>query len=365
MELKTGYFKQIDSLRAYAVLSVIVFHWFSKDSWINALPNGTIGVTLFFVISGFLVSRILMMARNRIERNERSFKTEYKNFFVRRALRIFPLYYGILFGVFALRKFAHVTIETDLFKQPLYYFFYLYNHYLDSTGNWSDLLSPFWSLSVEEQFYIFWPLMLLLSPAKRQPYFILAAIGIGLGSRVLLALSGSGQDGLATVYCLDAFGIGALFAYLFTNSKDTKEAIQKKNNWTLAIGLVLFAACMALDSGSWFVLVFKRFSIAAISMYLVSGACLEFKGLFGRILNSEVLIYIGKISYGLYVFHMLIPSVFVPKFLTYTPARITQLITSNQSTYVTFCFIFLLVLASLSWYLFEKRFTDLKKYFKM
>ncbi len=363
MEVKTSYFRQIDSLRAFAVLSVIVFHWFAKDSWINKLPNGSIGVTLFFVISGFLVSRILMIARNRIENNERSFKEEYRDFLVRRALRIFPLYYGVLFGVYALDKFAHVRIETDFFEHPFYYLFYLYNHYLDSTGNWQDLLSPFWSLSVEEQFYIVWPLLLLLIPAKHQPYLALMAVAIGLVSRVVLALSATGSDGLATVHCLDAFGIGAVFAYLFTNSKDTVESVKRRSKLLLAIGLILFIPCQLMDPQSWFVLVFKRFSIAAVSMYFVCGASLGFKGVFGRILNSSVLIYIGKISYGLYIFHMLIPSVFVPKLLSYAPGRISQLVTSSQTIYVSFCFVFLMGLASLSWYLFEKRFTDLKKYF--
>ena len=158
-KVPTGHMPQLDSLRTFAVLLVIIYHWFPTGEGINRLPNGTIGVMVFFVISGFLITRILIENRNRIETGQTRLVDTYRNFFIRRALRIFPLYYLAITVV--LLAFPNTS---DIDDHPLYYYFYGYNILLHKTGNWADILSPFWTLGVEEQLYFVWPWIVLLTP---------------------------------------------------------------------------------------------------------------------------------------------------------------------------------------------------------
>src|SRR5919199_444493 len=94
--LPSGYMPQLDSLRTFAVLLVVIYHWFPIGEGINRLPNGAIGVMIFFVISGFLITRILLENRKQIDEGNTTISHTYRNFFIRRVLRIFPLYYLVI-----------------------------------------------------------------------------------------------------------------------------------------------------------------------------------------------------------------------------------------------------------------------------
>ena len=157
MEIK--YFKNLDGIRAIAVLMVMLSHFLtplhSKFNILQQLLNkssmlGQLGVSLFFVLSGFLITRILL--------NTKEKKQYFKNFYVRRILRIFPLYYLFLILFYYIFPFILDT-EIPKFSQQLYYFTYLQNFAI--TFKW-DSVGPihFWSLAVEEHFYIFWPFII-------------------------------------------------------------------------------------------------------------------------------------------------------------------------------------------------------------
>ena len=118
---------QLDALRTFAVGLVVVYHWFPTGTGVNWLPNGTIGVMIFFVISGFLITRILVENRNAIHQSagragQSTRGHTYRNFFIRRALRIFPLYYLTI--TFVLLVLPQVS---DIDEYPLYYYAYGYN----------------------------------------------------------------------------------------------------------------------------------------------------------------------------------------------------------------------------------------------
>src|ERR1700733_11280286 len=100
------YIKQLDSLRAIAVILVIVSHWMSGDSIIGRFPTGSIGVDIFFVLSGFLISKILFDNRNKSEELNISKSATIKNFYIRRALRIFPIYYLTIFILLFIHKYT-------------------------------------------------------------------------------------------------------------------------------------------------------------------------------------------------------------------------------------------------------------------
>jgi peptidoglycan/LPS O-acetylase OafA/YrhL len=118
------YFKQLDSVRALAVILVMLSHWIPKDNLINKIPNGSIGVDVFFVLSGFLISRILFENRNKADRDNITKSVVFRDFYIRRALRIFPIYYLLilLILIFILNN------KVLLFMGRISYGLYLYHN---------------------------------------------------------------------------------------------------------------------------------------------------------------------------------------------------------------------------------------------
>jgi len=351
-----GHMPQLDALRTFAVLLVIVYHWFPTGEGINRLPNGTIGVMIFFVLSGFLITRILLSNRNQIDAGKGSLGVTYRNFFIRRALRIFPLYYLIITAVLVLMPQA-----SDIDDHPFYYYLYGYNILLNQTGNWADVLSPFWTLGVEEQLYLVWPWIVLLTPRAYFRWVIVAMVAVG----VLFRAYGYSQgqlDGVLAPASFDAFGLGALWAYMVTERAD---AIPRfLTNLSVAAGLAFagFVSLSLLPGDHLLVVLFQRLMISILSLFLVTSASMGVKGVCGKLLNNSTLQYIGRISYGIYVFHMLVPGYIVPLLFRLTN-RLGLSLTLGYWSHRLFSLAVLLVLASVSWYAFEKPINQLKRYF--
>ncbi|WP_240543771.1 acyltransferase family protein [Spirosoma foliorum] len=352
----SGYMPQLDSLRTFAVMLVIIYHWFPTGEGINRLPNGSIGVVIFFVLSGFLITRILLQSRDLIQLGEYSFKNTYRNFFIRRILRLLPLYYLAITFVWLVLPDA-----SDIDEHPLVYYLYGYNFLLNKTGNWADILSPFWTLAVEEQLYLIWPCIVLLVPKNYFRWAILAMIVLGIASRAYGYTQGS-LDGVLTPACLDTFGIGALWAYVVVDHPNSIDSFLKK--LTIAAGLALlgFVGLLFLPNDHLLAVLFQRTLISILALFIIARASLGFKGLVGQVLNSSVLQYFGRISYGLYVFHMLVPS-YGMKILFAISNRIHLSLTLGYWSHRFVSLLLLLVVASLSWYLFEKPLQNLKRHF--
>ncbi len=160
----SGYLRQLDGLRALSVAAVAWSHW--RAYWFreSSVPWAEFGVETFFVISGFLITGILLD-----NRSESSKPFVLRQFYARRFLRIFPLFYATLVIGFVLR--------ADSLRQTLFWHAgYLSNIYFYLWG-WCGQLSHFWSLAVEEQFYLFWPLLMIFLPKR----FLLPAILAGIG----------------------------------------------------------------------------------------------------------------------------------------------------------------------------------------
>src|SRR4051812_36933857 len=115
------YIKQLDSLRAIAALLVVIWHWLPNSRHLNALNNGSIGVNIFFVLSGFLITTILLKNRSDAENLHRNKLLVFKNFYVRRALRIFPIYYlTILFILFFHARLGATVTDSELVNSVFY-----------------------------------------------------------------------------------------------------------------------------------------------------------------------------------------------------------------------------------------------------
>ncbi len=352
-----GHLPQLDSLRSLAVALVVIYHWFPTGVGINWLPNGTIGVMIFFVISGFLITRILLNSRNQLQQGG-SLGLTYRNFFIRRALRIFPLYYLAITAVY-----LFVPQVSAIRQHPAYYYLYGSNILLHQTGNWGDILSPFWTLGVEEQLYLLWPWIVFLVPKRQFHWAIAGLILIGILFRGY-GYTQQDLDGVLMPANVDAFGLGALWAYLLVEEPNRIDSFIRKLPVAALLALAALVGLLLLPGDHLLVVLFQRFVISVLSLYVVVQATVGMKGLPGWVFNSRPLRYVGRISYGIYVFHMLVPTFLTP-FVFHVLNRIRQLPAISDNTHRLLSAVLLLLVASASWYAFEKPINNLKRHFQV
>jgi peptidoglycan/LPS O-acetylase OafA/YrhL len=364
----------LDGLRGIAFLLIFFVH----TDYINF---GWVGVQLFFVLSGFLITGILVDMKRALPRGEFFFK-----FYGRRLLRIFPLYYFylLLALVFSLILFnlGILAKKMDLFWEHLpYALTFTYNFYWAIAKEPSMLLNHFWTLSVEEQFYIFWPLLIFLTPEKHFKKLFLGAIAFGflfrLGFTVAYEIHpfsfvvNGAVHGLypLTFSHMDAFGMGALLSqYKFP--KSTKQFAVL----SVALPMIGFTANY-LSTGSLGPLHGLGYPYLMENAYqfiwgyillnywfAVTIDAVAREGLFQRFLASKPLVYLGKISYGLYVYHLgtifLIYRLLGPAINLPAPwAKFTLMLLEFTATFTV---------ASLSYRFLEKPILNLKdKYFSI
>lgn len=346
-----GYMRQIDSLRAFAVGGVLLCHYLGEH--IAILNWGGLGVRLFFVISGFLITGILLNVRLEAG-NSVSILSIARQFYARRALRIFPIFYATIFiaaflGMPNVREsfFWHVTYATN---------FYVAEH------GWVNPVAHLWSLAVEEQFYLIWPWVILWTPKRWLAAICVGSIGIAVAYRlVVVKMGGWLWASVMLPGCLDTLGAGALLAVVLHDSKFSSKNIGRVLA-ALAIvgGGVLFAVQPLLSSTTVgkIVNVLNDTWFAMIFVWLVHACAVGVKGIPGQMLLIPPILYLGKISYGIYVLHQFVPTGLkqLAKFCD-VPYPINPWLLTLAYTILT------IVLASLSWHFFEKPLNDLKRYF--
>jgi len=331
---------------------VVFFHFFlgvmpsSKLLTVIAKISlfGQTGVTLFFVLSGFLITRILLTTRS-----EKGF---FKNFYLRRILRIFPLYYFFLILSYYIFPYIFSSSIPDFYSQ-LYFYLYLQNFAV--TFNW-PAVGPghFWSLAVEEHFYLFWPFVVFFLNSKKIILAIFGIIIIALFFRIILL-----HNGYSTFYFtftrFDSLAIGALLAFL-----EKKNYFKKENVYIFMIFIIcsiipnLLFWILFSGQGNFYIQVFKDLFISffyfSIIGYVLS---IKEKHFLNKILESYFFNYTGKISYGIYVYHVLAYGLIFDFFQS--NYLIVNLFNSIALTYI---------ISSISFYLIESKFLKLKKYFE-
>ncbi|HLX53252.1 MAG TPA: acyltransferase [Aquella sp.] len=353
------YLPQLDSFRFFAVFLVIIYHWFPNNR-INLIPNGYLGVTFFFVLSGFLISSNLLYQKRELDKGLISFGKAIKTFYIRRTLRIFPLYFLVIFLVFALVPLA---FEGHF----LWYVTYAPNFLFFRIHEWPGMLSHFWSLGVEEQFYLIWPFLILIIPLKFLKYLFPAIIGLSIIFKfIFFKYSGSFFSfyDVLPISCFDAFGIGALLALHILEANKFSHFLSR-----IPVGLgILGAVIMACFIYFFGISYLFGLAVSIASFYFILGAIRGYKGLLAVIINNQVIRYLGKISYGLYVYHNFIPwllrcikgeeTAYPLSIHIINPACIQSPITS----FFIQCLL-LVAIASLSWTFIERPINNLKKYF--
>lgn len=341
------YIPALDGIRALAILLVLLFHWFPVDHWVNVLPNGPIGVTLFFVLSGYLISNILMG-----QQAAGTFLHSFKNFVIRRALRIFPIYFLVLLGLLVGKKIG-IQVVTDFYEHPFYYWTYVYNHWLERTQNWSDMLSPYWSLSVEEQFYIVWPFFMLLIPSgKRLLGFLWSVVVLGIIARYILVYKLDGI-GVYMITCVDTFAWGALLAFYLRNGRSAELGIWI-GRLRIPVLILWIILCVMHTDADLVKQLFFRSLTSMVSVALLFQAMQE--GILARIFSWTPLRKLGQMSYGVYLYHMLVPD------LVYQlAARLHIPLPEDPFHVIGILGLFLIAVISYRW--IEKPIQELKRYF--
>lgn len=333
----------LNGIRAIAVLMVIVYHRFPSDHFLKIMPIGHFGVDIFFVLSGYLISRILINGVTKIENNTATAFQLIKSFVIRRSLRIFPIYYLLLFILY-----INDGIVGNSFRENfLWYFFYGSNFLVYFEGKWFGCLAHLWSLAVEEQFYLVWPFLVLVLFRNRILSLLTLTIIVGTLSPLFI----DGITYVLTISCINAFGIGALLAYVELRRPEWQTAFVKTVNVLAVLSLVLifvhyFVSPLPVYS--------DRLLVSLVAVALIAYCRFNQQSyLVTRILENKMLSFIGLISYGVYLYH----NVF-PRYWTAILSRlhIETLATQGQFSYIEFVIQtgFVILVSYLSWILIEK-----------
>jgi peptidoglycan/LPS O-acetylase OafA/YrhL len=304
----------LDGVRGLAILAVLLFHFLAPVNPQGPLDNtitwlfsyGALGVDLFFVLSGFLITGILY--------DSRADPAYFRNFYMRRVLRIFPLYYGVLALVFFVVPMIPPLRGSEIASLQNYQawaWLYGVNVYLAIHGAWGlSYLEHFWSLAVEEQFYLVWPLLVWLLAARPRVFLAvsLAVAAASFGGRIVASLLGANlvATTVLTPFQLDALALGGFFAvYMRQPGGDaaTRRLILPMASAGIILLLLQFAVrhlsgygnvVVSLRSGAFHVL------LAAL---LLKALLAPPSSTWSRLFRSRPMIILGKYSYGLYVYH--------------------------------------------------------------
>lgn len=369
MTKQETYFTQLDGIRFIAVGLVLIDHWLAEK---NVLPLGHLGVTMFFVLSGFLITRILIQSKLKDDSTGRSHWFSVKQFIIRRSLRIFPIYFLAILALYALD--VPPVRETILWCLT-----YSTNIYIATKQHWMGTIDHLWSLAVEEQYYLVFPYLILFLPTRHYLKVLFIMVILSIVLRIYFYVQGTEWmvQYVLMPTCLDCFGLGGLMAYFFTFKKDTIFEELNKNVYLVFsfVALVLtfyITRQYQLASGethNFGNVVFERFIDSVFCFFLIIKAVKGYSGMIKWFLENPVVSYFGRISYGLYLYHNFIYNYF------HTPQtsivvrglhkiqRIIPSITQNNVFELFYFFGITVFVATLSWFLIEKPVNQLKKYF--
>jgi peptidoglycan/LPS O-acetylase OafA/YrhL len=359
----------LDGIRGIAILLVIVYHFSVSLSILGfASPVlgffrfGWCGVDVFFALSGFLITGILL--------DTKSSPGYFRNFYVRRVLRIFPLYYGSLLVVFLLRfalPSAGIWGSHEGLASPgsmLWPVLYLENFAIAVDGpSLTGVTTHYWSLAVEEHFYLAWPLLVWLATRRQIVLLAVAAITVSMVARIVLYRHGADLDAIfgLTPLRMDGLAIGAL-ASIAIRGRGGLDAVVPWAWATLALTGTVLAGLLGFhhmmyqtDPAMWF-FGYPLVAMATASALLVSMANRSV----GRVLSASPLRWFGKYSFGLYVWHPIIGVILLHShvaIVTEASGKPAVLLAASAALALD------LAVAWLSFNLWEKRFLDLKRYF--
>jgi peptidoglycan/LPS O-acetylase OafA/YrhL len=330
---------QLDAIRGVAILVVIVHN---SGALPRLFANGWMGVDLFFVLSGFLITEVLL--------DSRQSEGYFKNFYVRRCLRIWPLYFSLLVFMFVIVPILRPSEAQGIFARssPWWaYLLFLQNFLVRTPLMATGALAVTWSLAVEEQFYLVWPWVVGFCSLTQLRRIAIAVICISPALRFFL--SSHNVDIYPNLFCrLDGLMAGALLALLVRNETFVASRFMR-SAW-----IVLCIAAPAAFATEAFHMRWIAFSFTAIaSSAFVYVAMFSSQKWLQAIMTNRFLVYTGTISYGLYLLHKI--PFDAAQALHLNPHGLLVLPIAIAAAYA---------LAALSWTVLEKPFLSLKRLFE-
>ena len=335
------YVPGLDGLRAIAILLVIGVHISHR-----LFPGGHIGVDIFFVLSGFLITGTL------IADFQRSSSITVTRFYLRRAARLMPALLALVIIVTAFEmatSFRPVPIAQESLAAALYYMNFLRT--VDPSFD-AGYLGHTWSLAIEQQFYLIWPLIILLTyrfQFARRRTIVLTISGVWALWAAYLYLSGAPWRHYYFAFDARIFQIlaGCSLAVL----KDSRWLSRWRQAWPLA-ALIVLAATLWPDTGVSAWEGWRAFAATFASAGLILEITSRQTGVLSRLMSTPALVYIGKISYSLYLWHypvlLVVRDLINQQSCWYYPVIIGSMLLATA-------------MASLSYHLIETQFLKLKR----
>jgi peptidoglycan/LPS O-acetylase OafA/YrhL len=370
-----NHIRELDGLRGVAVILVIALHTFNRASYFTTNPVllfftklaavGWVGVDIFFTLSGFLITSILLQAREKGD--------YFKNFYARRVLRIFPLYY---IAIMMILLFAPKIEEEFLSQLPK-----ILPAMLLYQQNWlfvfSDLritqyLAVTWSLAIEEQFYLLWPLIVFFLKKGQLLKVSIWLIGLSILARVVSGFFWSHTPDFFVFFYYNSFTrfeeilIGGLLAVFFTY-QEMREKIQKYASPLFLISLAFFLILCFMTFSAVpnplydnIPLTIFGYSLAAVFSASLIGVFITHpeESLLRKFFSHAVLQFFGRYSYSMYLFHMSVVFLLM-EYFWHTRMRGWHI----YLLYAGLVFALTALIGWLTWHLLEKHILYFKKYF--
>lgn len=376
MSANRVYFKNLNGVRFLAALVVIIHHiemgkyWFGQPNiYRNSFVGGVfgqLGIILFFVLSGFLITYLLL------EEHKRSQTISIKSFYMRRVLRIWPVYYLIvILSLFVFPKFDFFYVPgfTEHINDSFWVKTALYLSFLPNLGytlyEHVSYATQTWSVGVEEQFYLIWPVLMLWAINKKKIMTVL----LGVIAVYLIAKTGTIllHDADRSIkanerlwlfvdhFSIDCMAIGGIGAYLLYFKKE--KVLKLLFNKYLQVALYILLAIITVKG--WVLPWYNKEWFALIFMVLI----LNLAGNKQSIINLEYKLvnYLGKISYGLYMYHNLVLIVVLKLLMMNNVADMGTV--SGNVIYYALSLGITVILSAVSYEYFEKWFLNIKTRF--
>ena len=350
------HFHSFNALRFVSFLLVFIHHIpINETSFLSYFTKtGGVGVSFFFSLSGFLITYILLAEK--LEQN----KISLKHFFIKRILKIWPLFYAMLLFAYLTPFFldyANLPSSSDGYKPNWWYsVFFLENYQMLFTKDFPNVspLRVMWSLCVEEHFYLIWGFILFLLPVKKLPKLILFCIFLAFFVRIIYfkyeILS------IDIFSNIDYFAFGAIPAYLLATKNNILHLINNislKTKYSIIPIILVCVIIFPLFNESilrFFTPTIYGFLFSTLILFTISSRNFIF------INDKYVISKLGIYTYGLYLYHTIFINLFIQLFKN-SAIEMKNVLIAISSLIVT------IVISILSYHLFEKRFLNWKRYF--
>jgi peptidoglycan/LPS O-acetylase OafA/YrhL len=356
---------ELDGLRGIAILLIFFYHSrhflevldFEGANILNSiLQTMWIGVDVFFVLSGFLITRILLLTKNK--------KSYFKNFYIRRTLRIFPPYFLLLSVSLVIGKLLDLGSWPDFkwhYEHQIWYWTYMANWKQIALGHSQSirLFIHLWSLAIEEQFYLIWPLIIYFLSEKKMLKIFMGLITMSFFYRFYYHFQSSSTYAtyINTFARFDTFVFGALLAFSFTRG----EKIFLRGKYIIFIAALISLLFLLLQGSSYYPAFSNSLGLLLIALipFLLIYYCLKGSKHISFTFRNQLLVSLGKYSYAFYLFHWPIMRLMQYYKLSFGDGFVDYLLLT------LFSFILSFIFSLLSWGFVERPFLKMKQYYSL